>query len=115
MELSTATKTRTMTQIKNLIGKVRKKSVLHVWDAFWNNSVQFYQKKKINNEKNAYIWLSHILFLKSRLKAIIRDTRPSTTFLSYSKAKFRWTSIKCFHDDTPVLLAAVEFVMKTFD
>ena len=29
--------------------------------------------------------------------------------------KFRWTSIKCFHDHSPVLLAAVEFVMETFD
>ena len=41
---------------------------------------------------------------------------PLNNFFSHnSKVKFRWTSIKCFHDDTPVLLTAVEFVMETFD
>ena len=36
-------------------------------------------------------------------------------FFHISEVNFRWTSIKCFHDDTPVLLAAVEFRMETFD
>ena len=40
---------------------------------------------------------------------------PLNDFFSNSKVKFRWTSIKCFHDDNPVLLAAVEFIMETFD
>ena len=35
-------------------------------------------------------------------------TRPSTTFFHISKVKFRWVSIKCFHDDSPVLLTVVE-------
>ena len=40
---------------------------------------------------------------------------PLNDFFLYSKVKFWWTSIKCFHDDTPVPLEAVEFVMETFD
>ena len=51
---------------------------------------------------------------QQNLAAVISYTRPSTTFFHISKAvKFRWTSIKCFHDDTSVLLVAVEFVMET--
>ena len=37
------------------------------------------------------------------LTAVINYTRLSTTFFHISKVNFRWTSIKCFHDDTPVL------------
>ena len=40
---------------------------------------------------------------------------PLNDFFSYLKVKFRWTSMKCFHDNTPVLLVAVEFDMETFD
>ena len=32
-----------------------------------------------------------------------------------SKKKLRWTSIKCFHDNSPVLLSAVEFVSKIYE
>ena len=46
---------------------------------------------------------------------VISHIRPSTTYFHISKVKFRWTSIKCFHENSPVLLAAVEFVMETFD
>ena len=47
-------------------------------------------------------------------KNAMRVCAPQGPFF-ISKVKFRWTSIKSFHDDTPVLLAAVEFVMDTFD
>ena len=40
---------------------------------------------------------------------------PLNDIFYVSKVIFRWTSIKCFHGDTPVLLAAVEFVVGTFD
>ena len=52
---------------------------------------------------------THLLSLGCQLRAPLND------FISNSKVKFRWTSIKCFHDDNPVLLAAVEFVKETFD
>lgn len=43
----------------------------------------------------------------------ISYTSPSTTFFFHiSKENFRWTSIKSFHDDTPVLLVTVEFLMR---
>ena len=53
--------------------------------------------------------------LYNGITAVITKTLASTTFFSYSKVKFRWTSIKCVHHDTPALLAAVEFVMERFD
>ena len=40
---------------------------------------------------------------------------PAIIFSHILKVKFRWTSIKSFHNDTPVLLVAVEFVKETFD
>ena len=48
-------------------------------------------------------------------KNAMRVSAPQGLFFTVSKVKFRLTSIKSFHDDTPVLLAAVEFVMETFD
>ena len=46
---------------------------------------------------------------------VVSQTGPSTNVLYISKLKFGCTSIKCLHDNSPVLLAAVEFVMETFD
>ena len=56
-----------------------------------------------------------LLFLQRwfQLTAVIRPA-PFNDFLSYSKVKFRWKSIKCFHDDTPLLLAAIVKVYHFF-
>ena len=52
------------------------------------------------------------LFLVEDFTGVVSHTRPSMTFVHISKLKFRWTSI---HDNSPVLLEAVEFVMEAFD
>ena len=49
------------------------------------------------------------------IHSVINQTRPSTTFFHISKVRFRWVSIKCFHDNSPVFLVEVEFVMEAFD
>ena len=46
-------------------------------------------------------------FSNWEITAVIRSHAPLNDIFSYSKVKLRWTSIKCFHDNSPVLLAAV--------
>ena len=46
--------------------------------------------------------------------SVTRD--PQGLFFSFeTQAKIGWTSIKRFHDNSPVHPAAIEFVMVTFD
>ena len=47
--------------------------------------------------------------------SVTRDPQSFFFFSFETQAKFGWTSIKCFHDNSPVHLAAVEFVMETFE
>ena len=60
------------------------------------------------------LWLIPVDVVKNcSVTAVISHMHPSTSFFYVSKLKFR--SIKCFHDNSPALLAAVEFAMETFD
>ena len=62
------------------------------------------------NSSNCY----HSKFC-DKVTAVISYTCPSMTLFHILKVKFRWTSNKCFHDETPAILAAGEFIMETFD
>ena len=47
--------------------------------------------------------------------AFIRHTCLSTTFFHISKVKFRWSSVKCFHDEFNCRHENRTVVMETFD